>query len=257
MPELARISVTPVKGTALHHPDRVSLGPAGIAGNRRFHLIDERGALFSGDRHGPLVQVRTSYEPDTGHLRCSFPDGTVIEGPTDATGEPVVTDFYGRPCPGTVADSSFGDAFSDHVGRPLRLVRLDREGDGSDVRPLSVVSFASVADLAERGGHAGDLDARRFRMNLELGGCLPYEEDTWDDRLVRVGDALLRFEGPVPRCVFTTLSPETGVKDFDTLKQIARYRPPIQGEDRGIPFGVYASVERAGLATVGDAVAPV
>ena len=61
--------------------------------------------------------------------------------------------------------------------------------------------------------------------------------------------------GPVPRCVVTTQDPATGVKDFDTLKRIAEYRPLMQ-ESRGIPFGMYAEVERPGRVAVGDPVEP-
>ena len=62
-------------------------------------------------------------------------------------------------------------------------------------------------------------------MTFELEGCAPHEEDTWAGRRVRVGTALLRIYGQVPRCVVTTQSPETGLKDFETLKTIASYRP--------------------------------
>ncbi|HEX6843774.1 MAG TPA: MOSC domain-containing protein [Actinomycetota bacterium] len=255
MPSLDRISVTPVKGTALQHPERVRLAADGIAGNRRFHLIDESGALVSGDTLGDLVRVRTAYEAETGRLRCVFPDGATAEGPADASGNPVVTDFYGRPAPGTVLEGPFAEAFSAFARRPLRLVRLDREGDGPDVHRLSLVSFASVADLGHRGGD-DRLDGRRFRMNLELGGCEPYEEDEWDGRRVRIGDAVVRLRGQVPRCRFTTLSPATGEKDFETLKLIASYRPLLEPPDRGIPFGMYAEVENPADVAVGDPVVP-
>ena len=59
----------------------------------------------------------------------------------------------------------------------MSLLRCDREGDALDVFPLTVVSLASVRDLAVRGRYEGELDPRRFRINLELEGCEPYDED--------------------------------------------------------------------------------
>jgi uncharacterized protein YcbX len=119
---------------------------------------------------------------------------------------------------------------------------------------VTLVSKASVEELASRGGRDGeDIDARRFRMLIEIDGTIAHEEDSWEGRSLAVGDAVLRMLAPVPRCVITTQDPSTGLKDFDTLKTIVRYRPLIRG-DRGIPFGVYAEVERAGRARVGDAV---
>lgn len=250
MPHLARLNVTPVKGTALQHPAGVELTRLGIPSNRLFHLVDAGGALYSGGDFGPLVRVGAELDPGARALACSFPDGAVAEGPATDLGEAHVTDFYGRPVPGRFVHGPFAEAFSDYVGEPVRLVRADHDGDGPDVHRLTLVSLASVADLGARSGR-DDLDPRRFRMNLELEGCAPFEEDTWEGRRVRLGTAVLRVLGQVPRCVVTTQNPVSGLKDLDTLKQIVAFRPLIDGR-RGIPFGMYAEVEVPGRATRGD-----
>jgi uncharacterized protein YcbX len=254
MPTVARINVTPIKGTALQHVDEVTFGDAGIAGNRRFHLIDERGRLVSGSVFGPLVQVEVEHDRAAGTLTCRFPDGSVVGGADDALGEARETDFYGRPVPGHHVDGPFDAAFSSFVGQPVFLVRTDRDGDGPDVFPLTVISTASVAELGRRGRFAGTLDPLRFRINLELDGCEPFQEDTWDGARVRVGEAVLRIAGQIPRCVVTTQDPHTGLHDWNTLKQIAAFRP-LMADRAGIPFGVYATVESQGDAVVGDEVA--
>jgi hypothetical protein len=254
MPRLARINVTPVKGTALTHPERVELTPAGIEGNRLFHLVDERGELFSGARCGPLVRVRAVFDRRTQTLTLAFPDGEVVSGAADLLGEPRETDFYGRTVPGRVVEGAFSDAFSSYVGRPLTLIRAEREGDGSDVHRLTLASLASVDELARRGGYRGALDSRRFRINLELEACAPFEEDGWEGKRVELGGATVRLHGRIPRCVVTTQSPDTGIKDWDTVKQLARFRPLMRGR-RGVPFGMYAEVETPGPASIGDDVA--
>jgi uncharacterized protein YcbX len=250
MRTLARINVTPVKGTMLVHPERVELTSIGIPGNRRYWLIDERGALVSGSDHGPLVRVRA--EADGDRLDVTFPDGRRVEGDGSHVAEAVVTDFYGRAVPGHVVVGPFSEAWSSLVGSAVTLVRGDSDGDGPDEMPLTLVSYASVRSLAEGGGRNADLDARRFRINLELEGCEPYEEDSWDGRRIRIGGAVVRVEGQVPRCVVTTQDPATGLKDWDTLKQIALQRPQIPGG--GLPFGMYAVVESPGTVAVGDRV---
>jgi uncharacterized protein YcbX len=112
-----------------------------------------------------------------------------------------------------------------------------------------------VRDIGSRGDRS-DLDARRFRMNLEIDGCDPYEEDSWDGGLVRIGEATIRVRGQIPRCVVTTLDPDTGEKDFTTLNLIARHRERIGGRG-GLPFGMYAEVVEAGRVRIGDRVEPV
>ena len=251
MVTLGRINVTPVKGTALQHPASVDLVAIGIAGNRRFHLADERGRLFSGLGFGPLVLVTS--EVDNGTLRCRFPDGSVVEAATDDVGELETTDFNGRDVPARPVAGEISLVFSDYVGAKVRLLRTERDGDGPDEMPLTVVSFASVDALGRHGSYDGDLDPLRFRINLELDGAEPFEEETWDEKQVRIGGAVLRIDGQIPRCAVTTQNPTTGVQDWNTLKQIASFRPLMP--TRQVPFGVYATVEQPGTVAVGDTVA--
>jgi len=60
----------------------------------------------------------------------------------------------------------------------------------------------------------------------------------------------------VARCAITTQSPETGVRDFDTLREIKHYRGTRGGDGKHIDFGVFGEVEEPGRIRVGDAVAP-
>jgi len=253
-PYLARVNVTPVKGTALQHPASVELTALGIPSNRRFHLVDARGRLFSGGDHGPLVRLRSTFDPAAETLTVLFPDGSAVTAAADRLGAIQVTDFYGRDVPGRIVVGPFGEAIGAFVGCPLSLVRADAEGDGSDVHRLSLVSLASVRDLGARANRP-DLDPRRFRMDLELDGCEPYQEDAWEGRALRIGNAIVRLLGPIPRCMVTTQDPSTGLKDFDTLKRITEYRP-LMDRPRGVPFGRYAEVERPGRIAAGDPVEP-
>jgi len=253
MPTLRRLNATPVKSTALVHPPRGRLAEDGLEGNRLFFLVDSVGFLFTAAEAPALLRVRSSFDAAADRLGLELPDGSRVEDDAGVLGDALTTDFYGRPVPGHVVEGPFAAALGDLVRRPVRLVRCDRPGDAVDVEPLTLVSTASVRELGERGGRDGDLDARRFRMTLEIPGCEPYEEDTWAERELRVGEALLRVGEQVPRCVVTTLDPDTGEKDFPTLTVIARTRTRIGGRG-GLPFGMYATVERPGDVAVGDRV---
>jgi uncharacterized protein YcbX len=247
--------VTPVKALRLLHPAEADLTAGGIPADRRFYLIDEAGALLDASDHGALQRIVPSYDPATERLRLTFDDGSVVEGDAGRLDGTVTTDFFGREVEGRLVGDGFAQALSGALGRPVRLVRVARDGDGQDARPLTIVSSASVRELGSRGDRP-DLDARRFRINLEVDGCEPYEEDSWDGDLVRVGGATIRVRGQIPRCVVTTLAPDTGEKDVATLNLIARFRPRIAGR-RGLPFGMYAEVVGRGRVRVGDPVEPV
>jgi len=252
---LTRLSVTPVKALRLSHPAEVELTAGGIPEDRRFYLIDEADGLFDASDHAALLQIVPHYDPAAERLRLSFPDGSEVEDAADRLDGTVTTDFFGRSVEGRLVDGGFSEALSRYAGRPVRLARVPRDGDGQDVHPLTLVSSESVRDLGRRGDRT-DLDPRRFRMNLEIEGCEPYEEDSWDAELVRVGEVTIRVRGQIPRCVVTTLGPDTGEKDFGTLTQIARYRPRIGGRG-GLPFGMYAEIVEAGRVRIGDPVEPI
>jgi uncharacterized protein YcbX len=154
-----------------------------------------------------------------------------------------------------VVGGDFREALSAYAGHEVRLARPDRPGEAIDVRPVTLVSLESVAELARRGEYEGTLDPGRFRMTIEIEGVsAPHEEDAWAGLRVRVGDAVIRVDEPVPRCVVTTLDPRTGLRDFPTLKVIRDYRGI--NADQQLEFGVYADVVVPGEVSVGDPVQP-
>jgi uncharacterized protein len=254
MPTVARLNVTPVKSTALHHPDRIRLERYGAVGNRELFFVGEHGRRFSGSSKTSLIPIRAAFDQAEDRLELHLPDGIVVEGSARATGPAVTVDFYGRPVRAHLVEGDWEEALTRYAGHPVRLARVDDPGDAVDVRPVTIVSLASVEELSRRGGREQAVDAGRFRMLVEVDGCVPHEEDTWSDREVRVGDAVVRVGPSVPRCVITTLDPRTGVHDFPTLSVIRSYRP---ARDRAkLPFGVYGDVVAPGTVAVGDPVQP-
>ena len=246
VPTLARINVTPVKGLGLDHPDEVELTGRGVESNRRYYLI-EGWRLFNGKDFGPLLQVRP--EAGNGRLTLRFPDGAVVDGEVEL-GEPVRTNFWGRPVDGRLVRGPWADALSEYAGTRLLVVKADEPGDGCDVHVGTLVTRASCERLGEELG--AEVDGRRFRMLFEVEGASAHEEDTWDR--VRIGEAIVRVAGPVPRCAITTQDPDTGIRSLDTLAGIRAYRGLRDGKH--LDFGVYVDVERPGRVRLGDGVDP-
>ena len=254
---VVRILVTPVKGTAIESVDDVRLETFGVLENRRFYLVDDRGELVCGPKHGRLMQVHSAWSPASDILRLEFPDGTgtAVEGVANQVmDEQLVTNFFGRPVRGHEVVGPFSEAFTRWYGQPLRLVRTDQAGQAIDVKALSLMSTASARALAEGSGSDRPLETRRFRMLFELDGCEPYEEDTWSGRLLRLGDARIRVGGQIPRCAVTTYDPESGSRDFGTLHAIKQLRG--ENAERKLPFGVYGEVVESGMVRVGDPATP-
>ena len=250
MATVTRISIAPVKGLALVHPDAVDLELTGVRANRRFHIVDDGGRRYGQIRNGRLVQVKPTYDPDREHLALAFPDGTTAAGSVQL-GDELTTDFYGRPVTGRIVIGPWAEALSQWFDRPLRLVQaqpgqaVDR-GRGH----VSLISEGSLQELARQAGEHDPVDGRRFRMLFQVDGL----EDAWLRRRIRIGDALVRLRGAVGRCAITTQNPETGVPDFNTLRVLNEYRG--LNAKRELAFGVYGEVLEPGRVRVGDVAEP-
>jgi uncharacterized protein YcbX len=192
---------------------------------------------------------------EDGHLSLRFPDDTTVAGEV-RVGERIETNFYGRPVVGHIVEGPWSDALSELTGKPLRLARTEREGDGVDrgrSAGASLVSTASLDALRAAASATRPVDGRRFRMTLGIDGVEPHAEDGWIGNRVRVGGAVVLVREKVGRCAMTTLDPDTGVRDLDTLGAIAAYRRDVPTVEP-LPFGVWCQVVEPGPVAVGDSV---
>jgi hypothetical protein len=96
----------------------------------------------------------------------------------------------------------------------------------ADAYPFLLTSEASLADLNGRLG-SGAVPMSRFRPNLVVSGCLPYEEDTW--KRLRIGGIPFRGAGPCSRCAITTTDQETGERGVHEAKSgVLRVGDPVK-----------------------------
>jgi uncharacterized protein YcbX len=244
------LSVTPVKGTRLHSVGEVRLERDGADDDRRFFVIDERDRMLNAKQLGELPQV--SAELSYPRLALTFPGGQVVSGEV-ALGSKVAAKFYSRTVEGHIVEGPFAQALSEHVGKRLRLVEPRRTGvDRGRRGGATAVSRASLERLADEAGGDG-LDARRFRMLVEVEGVRAHEEDSWVGRVARLGEAAVRFNGHVGRCLVTSRDPESGELDLPTLDLLRSYRGEL-ARTEPLPFGVYGEVLEPGMVRVGDRV---
>jgi len=260
MPRVARLSIAPVRGLGLRHPEAIDLTEMGVINDRRFYLVDDRGRLVDRLRASQLCRVFSETDVDGTWLRMTFPDGHVVEGDVRLD-EPVRTEIYNREAIGHVVGGPWAAALQPFVGRPVLLVRCDlpggtriRAGETQVRNQVSLVSDGSLAELARELG-VERVDGRRFRMLIELEGAGPREEDGWIGGDIAIGSAVVTITKPDARCAITTQDPDTGERDLDTLRTILRYRGfrPDDPEHK-IDFGVLGEVTVPGRVSVGDAV---
>jgi uncharacterized protein len=247
---VSSISIAPIRCFGLTHPSEVELTRAGVVENRRFMLVDEYGERLRSSLTYWPTPLAASYDPQSETLIVRFTDGTEVAGSAVELGKEVLPKVGEREVPSRIVEGPWTEPLSRLAGKPVRIVRTEQVGAALE-EPLTLVSEASVRRLGQAAGH--DVDRRRFRMLFTVRGCEAHEEDEWEGRLIRLGEATIRAGGPVARCALTTRSPDTGERDLDTLKLIKGYRGMRDGE--AIDFGIYARVEEPGRVRVGDPVA--
>ena len=244
------IHISPVKSLGLIERERVWVGPEGIVEDRRLHLVDQRRALLTQRQAGSLARIKADYQVEPERLTLQFPGTGNLEGPLEL-GDAIITNIFGRDVSGRVVLGDWNTALSDFCQQPVRLVLSDDPGQCYDEYPVSVLSQASVKVIGKLAGPDTVVGGNRFRPNFLLDGCEPHEEDSWIEGIISIGAELrLRVVSRDPRCAITTLDPNTGERDIDTLRMILSYRPsPVAAY-----FGVFGIVEHPGLVSLGNEV---
>ncbi len=251
---VAALWSTPVKGLRVSARSQVVIERAGVRCDRRFYLVDERGRMVNGKMLGTLNALTADLDDDQRWLSLTFPGGAVVSGAIER-GPALETSFFSRPRMAQMLLGPFSSALSEYAGQPLRLVApadgssaVDRGSKGA----VSIISRASLSSLARMAGER-EIDARRFRMSIEVTGADAHEEDSWIGRELTLGEARVVLHGHVGRCLVTSRHPEHGEVDLPTLDLLRSYRGGAQTTEP-LAFGVYGSVISEGVVRVGDAV---
>ncbi|XP_076760097.1 mitochondrial amidoxime-reducing component 1-like [Xylocopa sonorina] len=108
----------------------------------------------------------------------------------------------------------------------------DDVGFYADEMSYSVINESSVTDLNTRLDEP--VTPGHFRSNFVVRGATPYEEDCWS--WLKIGNVTFRCIKPIARCVFTTIDPETGVKNpnVQPLNTLKSYRQIWNPEIRAL-----------------------
>jgi uncharacterized protein YcbX len=267
---VASIAIYPIKGCYRVELDRTEVEPWGLAGDRRWLIVDpDTGVAITQRELNSLIRVRPT--PTTGGLilRADGMSDLVVPSPVDAElVDVVVFRFTGQA---SLAGAEADDWLSLALQRKVRLVWLDdptrrgvnpeygRESDRvsfADGYPVGLANAASLGALndliIESGSLEGPLPMTRFRPNLVIAGAPAWAEDEWTGRRIRVGEVTFRVAKPNDRCLVTTINQESGEKGKEPLRTLGRYR----NVDQDLLFATYLIPDNRGHIAIGDLVIP-
>ena len=233
----------PVKSCRGEQLAEAAVQPWGLAGDRRWMIVDGDGVPVTGRDYPPLVLVTPRLEADGIRLTSpGLPDLTVPAPEPSAGSALVPVSVWKSELDATLAGDEASEWLGKIISEPVRLVYLDdptrrpvnpdysKAGDRvsfADGYPLLLTSTESLAAInawiaAGRYAAEGPVPMTRFRPSVVVSGAPAWAEDGW--RRVRIGDVAFRVAKGCDRCVFTTVDPETAVKGKEPLATLARHR---------------------------------
>jgi hypothetical protein len=224
-----RYPVKSMQGEAL---TRADIGPAGIAGDRQWALVDCETELALTARRQPEL-LYASAALDGEGVVVTLPDGTTT------TDDVVLSDWLGHAVALTPADAvdhgTYEIALDFEQEATAEWARWD--GPTNSFHDSTRTQVSIIGEDTLRGW-----DVRRFRPNLLVSGS---EEDRWLGQTLAIGTAALEVVKHIDRCVITTRPQPGGIeRDLDVLRTVNR--------ERAGNLGIGTLVAREGRVALGD-----
>ncbi|MFE0518067.1 MOSC domain-containing protein [Streptomyces sp. NPDC058954] len=266
---LRSIHVHPVKAFRGLAPREAVVEPWGLAGDRRWALIDDGGKVVT-QRQQPRLALAVAELLPGGGLRLSAPGMDPLTVPVPRPQGTVTVEIFGDKVEGVLAEQPAAHAWcSEYLGAASRLVHMDdpavrRPVEPEFALPGETVTFAdgyplllttdasldALNSLIAQGPHQaeGPLPMNRFRPNLVVSGTAAWAEDEWSR--VAVGEVTFRVAKVCGRCLVTTTDQFTAARGMEPLHTLGRHRR-IDGR---LVFGQNLVPLERGTIRIGDPV---
>jgi uncharacterized protein YcbX len=266
MMRVVEIRIYPVKGLRGLSVGDALVEPWGLAGDRRFMVVDRDGRYLTQRQLPRMALIETGFV--AGGIELSAPGADRIAVATPDKGGPRTQVAIWRDrVAARDAGAEAAAWLSVVLATPCRLVHMPDPDKArpvdpgfaaaedrvsfADGFPVLVTNAASLADLNVRLERPVDMD--RFRTNLVVDGAEPWDEDDW--RRLRVGATFFAAPKDCARCAVTTVDQATGVRSDrdEPLRTLASFRRKAGGR---IIFGQNLIPRTLGRIAVGQDVEP-
>lgn len=255
---LSALHIYPIKSCKGLNLTSVSVGPKGPGFDRRWMVIDANGRFISQRQFHKMALI--DILQDDNELIIKIPNNPEYRMPIFSSGEQKQVSIWKDTSLGVDQGDEIAHLLSRFLETECRLVFMPdtsfrqvdqkyalRNNDDvgfADGYPFLLISEASLEELNCRLQEPILMD--RFRPNLVIKGCEPFEEDTW--KFIRIGEIYFQVAKPCSRCIVTTIEQSTGKKGLEPLQTLATYRK----QEKGIMFGQNLIHQNNGILQVGD-----
>jgi uncharacterized protein YcbX len=238
---LSAINRFPVKSCRGHEVPSATVEPWGLAGDRRWLVVDDDGTCVTAREHPRMLLITPQLRPDGG-LALTSRDAPPLSVDVPSADVLVPVQVWNSNLVAALASPAACAWFSQVIGESVRLVHLDdptrRHPNPAFALPTDYVSFAdsyplllatttsldALNDWIAEGPRAaeGPMPMTRFRPNVVVTGGAAWDEDGW--RRIRIGEALFRVVKGCDRCTMTMTDPDSALRGKEPIATLARHR---------------------------------
>ncbi len=248
---LTGLFIYPIKGARGIAVSSAEVTPRGLAHDRRFMLIDERGVFVSQRELPRLARLTTAIVSDELIVGMEGERPLIVPlRPWD--GELQEVQVWRDRVSALVLVGEVSRVLSHQIGARVSLAFMPedtrRAVDPAYGEPGDVVSFADgfpclLTSEASRQhvelAAAEPIPMDRFRPNLVVAGAHAYAEDDWSS--IQVGEVAFDVVKPCQRCVVTTVDQRRGEpvskEPLRTLAKRERFRGAAMFGQNLVPRG--------------------
>jgi len=239
MYRLSEINIYPVKSLRGITVKSRHIDAFGLQLDRRWMLVDEHNKFLTQRQEARMALIDVALTDNGLLLNAPAMPACPVPGQPQTT-EVLEVQVWKDTVKATVVSADIDNWLSQFLGRntrlvfmPDRTVRLidqdykignhDQVGF-ADGFPFLLISQASLDDLNQRLEQKGEpaVPMHRFRPNLVISGCTPYEEDSW--KTIHIGSCQFHVVKPCSRCVIPTIDRDTAKKGKEPVRTLLEYR---------------------------------
>ena len=253
--------IYPVKSLGGIKIDAAELTDRGFKHDRRWMLVDNDNRFLTQREHSQMALIGTSITEDGIYVfQKSSPSQHVLIPFSYSSGKKIIVNIWDDLCDAVAVSDELNEWFSDALSISCKLVHMPDDSlrkvderfavtknevtSFSDAYPILIISQESLNDLNSRLPH--ELPMNRFRPNIVVEGCEPYEEDTMQHFSINGID----FYGVklCARCVMPTINQDTAEKSKEPTRTLYNYRR----REHNVYFGQNVLYHNTGVIKVGD-----
>lgn len=233
---LSHIYIYPIKSMGGISLKKCTLDRFGLKFDRRWMVVDSNGDFLTQRQRATMCLFNVNLHSNGLLITHKEKSDLSIKVPFEPVSDKCIrVKVWNDECDANIVDEAIDKQLSAIFDQPVHLVKMpDEELRQVDTRytphgtttaftdgfPLLLIGQASLDLLNSKLEKA--VTMQRFRPNIVFVGGEAHSEDRKGK--FKIGEVLFEGVKLCARCVVTTIHPNTGKKDSEPLKTLAKYR---------------------------------